>query len=99
MGHRQPRRKTHACPARQTGAGDNGEVEINVRLKMNKETERYYLQEFLKLMPELQGLNPIDCEQPDFLCDVDGNRVGIEETRFSFALIAVRRRRLRRRNV
>ena len=51
---------------------------------MNKDIERYYLQEFLKLMPELKGLNPIDCEAPDFLCDVGGSRVGIEVTRFFF---------------
>jgi hypothetical protein len=35
-------------------------------------------------MPELQGLIPIDCEPPDFLCDVGGSRVGIEVTRFFF---------------
>jgi len=42
------------------------------------------MQEFLKLTPELQELKPIDCEEPDFLCDVGGSRIGIEETRFFF---------------
>jgi len=30
MGHRQPRRKTHARPARKTSS-DSGEVEINIK--------------------------------------------------------------------
>jgi hypothetical protein len=51
---------------------------------MNKDIERYYLQEFLKLMPELQGLKPIDDEPPDFLCDVAGILTGIEVTRLFF---------------
>ena len=51
---------------------------------MNKDTERYYLHEFLKLMPEFQGLKPIDSEGPDFLCDVAGILTGIEVTRFFF---------------
>ncbi|MGD0537838.1 MAG: hypothetical protein ABSC03_09360 [Verrucomicrobiota bacterium] len=51
---------------------------------MNKDDERYYLSEFLKLMPEFQGLKPIDSEGPDFLCDVLGILTGIELTRFFF---------------
>jgi hypothetical protein len=51
---------------------------------MKKDSERYYLKEFLKLMPELQGLKPIDSEGPDFLCDVVGTLTGVEVTRFFF---------------
>ena len=51
---------------------------------MNKDSERYFLQKFLKLMPELRGVKPIDSEEPDFLCNVAGVLTGIEVTRFFF---------------
>ena len=51
---------------------------------MKKDTERYFLKEFFKLVPELQALSPTDCEGPDFLCEVAGQQVGIEVTRFFF---------------
>ena len=49
--------------------------------QIKKRGERYFLQEFLKLMPELTELSPIDSEAPDFLFDVAGARIGIEVTR------------------
>jgi len=51
---------------------------------MKKDRERYFLQEFLKLMPELRVLNLRDSEAPDFLCDVAGIPTAIEVTRFFF---------------
>src|SRR6266446_2423688 len=52
--------------------------------QMKKDRERYFLQEFLKLMPELRVLNLRDSEAPDFLCDVAGIPTAIEVTRFFF---------------
>jgi hypothetical protein len=37
MGHHQPRRKTHARPASETGK-HSGEVEMNVKMRMTLKT-------------------------------------------------------------
>lgn len=51
---------------------------------MDKSEERYFLEEFLKLRPEL-GVDAIrDEEAPDFLATVGGGTVGIELVQFVF---------------
>lgn len=51
---------------------------------MDKAEERYFLEEFLKLRPEL-GVDDIrDEEAPDFLATVGGETVGIELVQFVF---------------
>ena len=51
---------------------------------MDKAEERYFLEEFLKLRPEL-GVNAIRNEEaPDFLATVGGQTVGIELVQFVF---------------
>lgn len=52
--------------------------------EMKKDEERYFLREFLKLHLGLEVTALADSEEPDFLCLSDGQRTGIEVTRFFF---------------
>ena len=55
---------------------------FKVRQKMNKEEEKYYLDQFLANFPILRLSKIQDHESPDFLCESDGKTIGFELTRF-----------------